>query len=118
MDTDRPRERIAELLQAADFVSLARVEEVARGWLSRAEHVADGPGREMLRVADALGMATDPALFTPSASGAAAFDQLACRRGGMGADEAAALRALRRAQFRLLRVEAPSSGGAVQALVA
>ena len=29
----------------------------------------------------------------------------------MGADEAAALDALRRAQFRLLRIEAPSSDG-------
>jgi hypothetical protein len=56
-------------------------------------------------------MATDLALFTPSASGATAFDRPARRRGSMGADEAVALDALRRAQFRLLRVEAPSSGG-------
>ena len=64
------------------------------------------PARELLLVADALGMAMDLALFTPSASGATAFDRLARRRGGMGADETAALDALRRAQFRLLRVEA------------
>ncbi len=48
----------------------------------------------------------DVALFTPSSSGATAFDRLARQRRGAGADESAALDALRRAQFRLLRVEA------------
>jgi len=111
-DTDRLREAVAELLlQAAEFISPARVEETARGWLSRAEPMDDDPGREMLRVADALGMATDLALFTPSASGATAFDRLARRLGRADPEQAAALDALRRAQFRLLRVEAPSSDG-------
>jgi len=73
--------------------------------------VDDDPGREMLRVADALGLATDLALFTPSSSGATAFDRLTRRRGGMGANEAVALQALRRAQFRLLQVKAPSRDG-------
>ena len=37
-DADRLRDHIAELLlQAAEFTSSARVEETARGWLSRAE---------------------------------------------------------------------------------
>lgn len=112
VDTDRLRETIAELLlQATEFISPARVEETARGWLSRAEPLDDDPGREMLRVADALGMATDLALFTPSASGATAFDRLARRLGWVGPEQTAALDALRRAQFRLLRVEAPSSDG-------
>ncbi len=110
--TDRLREHIAKLLlEAAEFISPARVEETARGWLSRAEPVDDDPGREMLLVADALGMATDLALFTPSASGATAFDRLARRLGRVDPEQAAALDALRRAQFRLLRVEAPSSDG-------
>ncbi len=56
-------------------------------------------------------MATDLALFTPSVSGATAFDRLARRLGRVGPKQAAALHALRRAQFRLLRVEAPSSDG-------
>ena len=112
LDTDRLREHVAELLlQAAEFIPLAQVQETARGWLSRAEPVDDDPGREMLRVADALGMATDLALFAPSASGATAFDRLARRFGRIGPEQAAALNALRRAQFRLLRVEAPSSDG-------
>jgi len=112
VDTDRLREAIAELLlQATDFVSPARMEETARGWLSRADPVDDDPGREMLLVADAFGMATDLALFTPSASGATAFDRLARCLGRVGPEQAEALGALRRAQFRLLRVEAPSSDG-------
>ena len=112
VSTDRLREHIAELLlQAGSFVPLARVEGTARGWLARTEPAAADPARELLLVADALGMAMDLALFTPSASGATAFDRLARRRGGMGADETAALDALRRAQFRLLRVEA--AGGTV-----
>ncbi len=109
VDTDRLRECIAELLlEAASFVAPARVEETARGWLARADPGFADPGREMLLVADALAMATDLALFTPSASGATAFDRLARQRGSMDWDKAAALDALRRAQFRLLRAEAPS----------
>ncbi len=104
---DRLREHIAELLlEAARFDPLARVEETARGWLARAKPVFADPARKMLLVADALGMAMDLALFTPSSSGATAFDRLARQRHGMGADETAALDALRRTQFRLLRVEA------------
>ena len=112
VDTDRLRERIAGLLlEAASFVAPGRVEETARGWLAHAEPGFGDAGEQMLLVADALGMATDLALFTPSASGATAFDRLARRRSAMGVDEAAALDALRRAQFRLMRVEGPSSDG-------
>ncbi len=108
---DRLRDHIARLLlEAASFVPLARVEATARGWLTRADPVFADPGREMLLVADALGMAMSLALFTPSASGATAFDRLARQRAGMGAVEMAALDALRRAQFRLLRVEAADEG--------
>ncbi len=80
-DVDRLREHIAELLlAAASFLPLARLEETARGWLARAEPVFADPAREMLLVADALGMAMDLALFTPSSSGATAFDRLARQR--------------------------------------
>lgn len=110
VDPDRLREHIAGLLlEATSFVSPVRVEETACGWLTRAEP-GGAPGEEMLLVADALGMAMDLALFTPSASGATAFDRLARRRNGMGAEETAALEALRCAQFRLLRVDAIADG--------
>ncbi len=109
MGVGRLREHIADLLlEAARFVSPARVEQTAQGWLARAEPMFADAGREMLLVADALGMAMDLALFTPAGSGATAFDRLARQRGTMGPEEAAALDALRRAQFRLLRVEAVS----------
>ncbi len=110
VDTDRLRECIAELLlEAASFVAPARVEETARAWLARADPGFADPGREMLLIADALAMAMDLALFTPSASGSTAFDRLARQRGSMDRDTAAALDALRRAQFRLLRVEVAGS---------
>ncbi len=56
------------------------------------------PGREMLLVADALGMATGLALFTPAASVATAFERLARQRGSLGVEQAAPLEALRRAE--------------------
>jgi len=85
---------------------IACAEATARGWLARAEPVFADPARDMLLVTDALGMAMDLALFTPSSSGATAFDRLARQRRSLGADESAALDAMRRTQFRLLRVEA------------
>ncbi|MBV8613061.1 MAG: DUF2786 domain-containing protein [Acetobacteraceae bacterium] len=100
------------LLEAARFVAPDRVEALAWGWLARAEPSQTDPGREVLQAADALGMAMDLALFTPSAGGATAFDRLARARHPGGPSEAAALEALRRAQFRLLRVEAVSGEGA------
>jgi len=110
VDTDRLRECIAELLlEAASFVAPARMEETARGWLARADPGFADPGREMLLIADALAMAMDLALFTPSASGATAFDRLARQRGRMNGDKEVALDALRRAQFRLLWVETAGS---------
>ena len=102
------------LLEATRFIASARVEELARGWLARADAGQADPGREVRLVADALGMATDLALFTPSTSGATAFDRLARARAPSQPDEAGALEALRRAQFRLLRVERVDGDGSAQ----
>jgi len=107
VSAERMREGIARLLvDAADFVSMARVEETARGWLTRVASGTAVSDRDMLLVADALGMATDLALFAPSARGHTAFDRLARQRPGLDAAETAALAVLRQAQFRLLRIEA------------
>ena len=65
-------------------------------------------------MADALGMAMDIALFTPSATGSTAFDRLARARRLSEAGEADALQAVRRAQFRLLRVETVWGNDTVQ----
>jgi Protein of unknown function (DUF2786) len=110
-DVDGLRDAMAGLLlEAARFVSPARIEELARGWLARAEPGQAAPGRDTMLVADALAMAMDLAVFTPSASGATALDRLARARRPGRPDEAAALEALRRAQFRLLRVETVGDG--------
>ena len=107
----RMRALIAELTQeAARFIAFDRVEKVARGWLART-----GPGQtsgeqDLLLVADALAMATELALLTPSASGATAFDRLARQRRGLDPDAAAALDAIRHARFRLLRIEGVADG--------
>ena len=115
ISTDRLRECIAKLLlDAASFIAPARVEQTAHSWLARAELRHAAAGQDVLLVADALGMATDLALFTPSTSGATAFDRLARQRGSMDADEARALRVLRQAQFRLLRIEAGGGTGAAR----
>ena len=112
-DLGRVRERIDELMQdAARFISPGKVEQTARGWLARADLDAAPSVRDALRLAGAVMMATDLALFAPSISGHTAFDRLTRQRPGLKADEAAALAALRRAQFRLLRVEAAGGGGA------
>ena len=115
VSTDRLRALVAGLLlDATSFVSPTRVEEIARGWLARAEPGQAAGSRDAALVADALAMATELALFTPSASGATAFDRLARQRRGMAADEAAVLAALRRAQVRLLQVDGVSGAGAAQ----
>ena len=99
------------LLEAAGFVAPGRVEHLARGWLARVEPLQTDADREALQVAEALSMAMALALFTPSASGATAFDRLARARRPSTPHEVATLEALRRAQFRLLRIEAIGKDG-------
>ena len=62
-------------------------------------------------VGEALALALDVALFTPSASGTTAIDRLARQHRPADADERAALAALQRAAFRVLRVEGPDPRG-------
>ena len=99
------------LLEALRFVPGSRIEQTARQWLARCGLPEDDP-RGLLVMADAIGFASDLALFTPSPSGATAVDRLLRNRPVAGGDEAAAAEALRRAQFRLLRVEAQEGEGA------
>jgi hypothetical protein len=105
------RDRIAALsLEALRFVPGNRIEQTARQWLARGGLPEDDP-RGLLVMADALGLASDLALFTPSPSGATAADRLLRNRPGLSGEEAAAIEALRQAQFRLLRVEAQEGEG-------
>ena len=110
--TGRVREHIVGLfLEATRFIAPSRVEETALGWLARADLGLGSPGLATALVAEAFALALNLAVFTPSASGATAFDRLARQRSGMAGDEAAALQSLRRAQFKLLRVEATGRDG-------
>jgi hypothetical protein len=105
------RDLIAALsLEALRFVPGNRIEQTARQWLARSDLPEDDP-RGLLVMADALGLASDLALFTPSPSGATAVDRLLRNRPELSGEEAAAAEALRRAQFRLLRVEAQEGEG-------
>ncbi len=104
------------VLDALSFIPAAKLDDTMRGWLMRAEPAPAGRDDEMRLMADALGMATDLALFTPSAGGQTAFDRLARQRPGMSGDERAALQALRQAEFRVLRFEAPGEAARVRDL--
>ena len=116
-DIDQVRESISRLLlEAATFVAPSRVDETARGLLPRTALDAEFSDREVLAVADAIGMAMDLSLFTPSASGQTAFDRLAKQRRGLSAADVAALDVLRWSAFRLLRIEAGSDGAAPASL--
>ena len=67
---------LAELsLEALRYVPGNRIEQIARQWLARGGLPEDGP-RSLLAMADAIGFASDLALFTPSPSGATAVDRL------------------------------------------
>jgi hypothetical protein len=91
---------LAELSsEALRFVPGSRIEQTARQWLARGGLPEDDL-RGLLVMADAIGFASDLALFTPSPSGAIAVDRLLRNRPVAGEDEAAAAEALRRAHWR------------------
>jgi hypothetical protein len=105
------RRQIAEIsAEALRFVPGSRIEQTARQWLARIGLPENGP-RGLLAMADAIGFATELALFTPSPSGATAIDRLLRSRPTPSGEEAVAAEALRRAQFRLLGVEAQEGEG-------
>jgi hypothetical protein len=97
-------------LEALGFVPGDRIEQTARQWLARGGPPEDDP-RGLLVMADAIGLASDLALFTPSPSGTTAIDRLLRNRPAPSVEEAAAADALRRARFRLLRIEALEGEG-------
>ena len=67
---------LAELsAEALRYVPGSRIEQTARQWLARSGLPEDDP-RGLLVMADAIGFASDLALFTPSPSGATAIDRL------------------------------------------
>ncbi|HYZ30688.1 MAG TPA: DUF2786 domain-containing protein [Crenalkalicoccus sp.] len=113
-DASDIRHLIAELsLEALRFVPGDRVEQILRHWLARGGAQEDErSGLDV--VTDAVRLASDLALFTPSPSGSTAIDRLLRNCTKPTPEEAAAAEALRRARFRLLRVEAQESEGNFQ----
>ena len=63
-------------LAAVTFVSQAKLEETVRHWLADSR-VKDDEERGPVAVGEALALALDVALFTPSASGTTAVDRFA-----------------------------------------
>jgi len=98
-------------LEALTFVAQAKVEETARHWLADARLAEEDEDVAAFALGEALALALDVALFAPSASGTTAIDRLARQHRPADADERAALDALRRAAFRVLRVEGPDPRG-------
>ena len=91
-------------------LSPTRVADTVRDLLGRTDPASLPPDRQAALMADSLMMATTLALVTPSASGSTAVDRLVKQRGALEPAEAAAAAALRRARFRLLRVEDAGGG--------
>jgi hypothetical protein len=92
------------ILEAMRFIPQARVTETVRRWLPHQNGSPDD--RDETRIlADALGLATDLVLFTPSTGGMTAIDRLARHRKPKNRDETAAIDALRQTRFRVMRVE-------------
>jgi len=96
------------VIEALRFIPQARVTDSARDWLAHAAMSLDDPP-DARRLADAVGLASDLALFMPSASGMTAIDRLARHRKAADQAEAAAIGALRQARFRVMHVDARES---------
>ena len=102
-------------LAALPFVSQTKVDETARQWLA-SERIAEDEAWAAEAVADALPLALDVALFAPSAAGTTAIDRFARQHRPDGPVEREALAVLRRAAFRILRVEEPDPQGGLRLL--
>jgi hypothetical protein len=97
---------IAALLEVAvRFVPPDRGEAQIRKWLRPRDAEIISENRMLAAAADAVLLSADLLLSQPTASGTTAFDRLARNRAGALQREAAAIAALRSAQFRLLRLE-------------
>lgn len=99
-------QQVAALTVAAmQFVARDRGEALIRKWLSRPELAAMAESRLTAAATDALMLAADLSLSLPAASGATAFDRLAKSHGHALAAEWAAMTAMCRGRFRLLRLD-------------
>jgi hypothetical protein len=92
-------------LTAASFVSKTNVEATVAQWLAGIPEPTDED--ELIRLfGNAFLMAMALALFAPNLIGQTAIDRFARHHKAAGPDETAAIEALRRSRFRVLRLEA------------
>ncbi|MBV9783993.1 MAG: DUF2786 domain-containing protein [Acidisphaera sp.] len=91
-------------VDALQYVAQSRIVETVERWRMHVD-LSDDAQREARRLADAVGLASDLALFMPSPSGATAIDRMARHRKPADRDEAAAVAALRQARWRVMRIE-------------
>jgi hypothetical protein len=100
-------------LAAVQFVPRAKIEETSRHWLA-GERIGQNEKHVEEAISDALTLALDVALFTPSTSGATAIDRFARQYKSADAEQQAALDALRGSTFRVLQIGSPHPQGGYQ----
>ena len=97
-------------VEAMTFTTKPKVEDTAHQWLARANLDPHDP-QSADSVAQALMLALELATFAPSLSGSTAVDRLVRQRKPSNGEERAALEALQRASFRLLRIRSLEHDG-------
>ena len=102
---DACRQTAALLDSAMQFVPRDRGEAMVRKWLTRRDIEEMSEERLVAMAADAMLLSADLLLSQPAASGTTALDRLARSRANAPPAEATAIAALRKARFRLLRLE-------------
>lgn len=106
--------RLAELIEgycpdAIDFLAKSKVEETVHQWLAKAGLDPDDPQSGYTAI-EAFALAANLAVFTPSLTGVKPIDRLIRqRRSDVGREGRAAMDALSRASFRLLRLRTRQS---------
>jgi Protein of unknown function (DUF2786) len=108
---DTCRQIEALLVSAMQFVPRDRGETMIRKWLTRSDAQNLSEDRLVAMAADAMLLSADLLLSQPAASGTTALDRLARNRANALPAEAAAIAMLRKAQFRLLRLEGAAAVG-------
>lgn len=96
-------------LSAARFVAPAKVDKTVRQWLGGGQCLETNNVDMVL--GEALALALDFTLFTPSTSGKTAIDRFARQHRPADAREKEALNALRQARFRILEIQGPHPNG-------
>ncbi len=110
------RDRVLEMsLEALTFTPPSRSEALARQFMARGTWNEDNVEAVAALYARAIALAADIAIFAPSSSGSTAIDRFLRARPPKGGDELEAANALRRARFRIVRIDARESSDIFQA---